>query len=800
MKFTLSWLKDHLETEATLEEIGARLTMIGLEVEEIVDPAAALAPFVVGLVVSAEKHPDADRLRVCVVDAGAGEVQVICGAPNARAGMKGVLAPVGITLPGTGVHLKSAKIRGVESNGMLCSEREMGLSDEHEGIIELADDAPVGTPFAALMGLDDPVIDIAITPNRQDCLGVRGVARDLAAAGLGTLKPFAVETVAGAFDSPIQWRRDLPAGDDGACPMVVGRTFRNVTNGPSPEHVQRRLRAIGLRPISALVDITNYVTHDLGRPLHVFDADKLTGDLTMRLARAGETLAALDGKRYDLDETMTVIADDKTVHGIGGIMGGAASGCTAETTNVFLEVALFDRVRTAATGRKLQIESDARYRFERGVDPESVLWGAEAAAALVVAFCGGEASTLTIAGEMPDWRRSVPLRLDRMRRLVGVDVPADEQRAILERLGFTPEGDGETIRVAVPSWREDVDGEADLIEDIARIHGYDRIPTVPMELDTALPPVAVTPAQRRTRQVRRAIAARGYDEAVTWSFVNADQAALFGGGGEELRLVNPISAELDMMRPSILPNLIAAAARNANNGEADGALFELGPQYRDDTPDGQDLVAAGLRAGRTGPRHWAAAPRAVDLFDVKADAIGALRAAGAPVANLQVTADAPGWYHPGRSGTLRLGKNVLAWFGEVHPRILRALDAKAPMAAFELFLDRVPQPRAKDGKKRPLLRPSPYPAVARDFAFVVAADVPAEKLVRAAQGADKALVRGVSVFDLYAGKGIGEGMKSLALSVTLQSPDRTLTDSDIEAAAEKIVANVAKQTGGTLRG
>ncbi len=800
MKFTLSWLKDHLETEATLEEIGARLTMIGLEVEEIVDPAAALAPFVVGLVVSAEKHPDADRLRVCVVDAGAGEVQVICGAPNARAGMKGVFAPAGTTLPGTGVHLKSAKIRGVESNGMLCSEREMGLSDEHEGIIELDDDAPVGTPFAALMGLDDPVIDIAITPNRQDCLGVRGVARDLAAAGLGTLKPFAVETVAGAFDSPIQWRRDLPAGDDGACPMVVGRTFRNVTNGPSPEHVQRRLRAIGLRPISALVDITNYVTHDLGRPLHVFDADKLTGDLTMRLARAGETLAALDGKRYDLDETMTVIADDKTVHGIGGIMGGAASSCTAETTNVFLEVALFDRVRTAATGRKLQIESDARYRFERGVDPESVLWGAEAAAALVVAFCGGEASTLTIAGEMPDWRRSVPLRLDRMRRLVGVDVPADEQRAILERLGFTPEGDGETIRVAVPSWREDVDGEADLIEDIARIHGYDRIPTVPMELDTALPPVAVTPAQRRTRQVRRAIAARGYDEAVTWSFVNADQAALFGGGGEELRLVNPISAELDMMRPSILPNLIAAAARNANNGEADGALFELGPQYRDDTPDGQDLVAAGLRAGRTGPRHWAAAPRAVDLFDVKADAIGALRAAGAPVANLQVTADAPGWYHPGRSGTLRLGKNVLAWFGEVHPRILRALDAKAPMVAFELFLDRVPLSRAKDGKKRPLLRPSPYPAVARDFAFVVAADVPAEKLVRAAQGADKALVRGVSVFDLYAGKGIGEGMKSLALSVTLQSPDRTLTDSDIEAAAEKIVANVAKQTGGTLRG
>jgi len=800
MKFTLSWLKDHFETEATLEEIGARLTMVGLEVEEIVDPAAALAPFVVGHVVSAEKHPDADRLRVCVVDAGAGEVQVICGAPNARAGMKGVFAPAGITIPGTGVHLKAAKIRGVESNGMLCSEREMGLSDEHEGIIELDDDAPVGTPFAALMGLDDPVIDIAITPNRQDCLGVRGIARDLAAAGLGTLKPFDVETVAGAFDSPVQWHSDLPAGDESACPMVVGRYFRNVANGPSPDWVQRRLRAIGLRPISALVDITNYVTHNLGRPLHVFDADKLAGDLTMRFARAGETVAALDGKSYDLDETMTVIADEAAVHGIGGIMGGEDSGCTAETTNVFLEVALFDRVRTAATGRKLQIESDARYRFERGVDPESALWGAEVAAALVAAFCGGEASTLSIAGKMPDWRHTVPLRLDRMHKLVGVDVPADEQRAILERLGFTPEGDGAAIEVAVPSWREDVDGEADLIEDIARIHGYDRIPVVPMALDTALPPAAVTPAQRRARQVRRAIAARGYDEAVTWSFVKTGHAALFGGGGEDLRLVNPISAELDMMRPSILPNLIAAAARNTNYGEVDGALFELGPQYRDDTPKGQDLVAAGIRAGRSGPRHWAAPPRAVDVFDAKADAIGALQAAGAPVANLQVTTDAPGWYHPGRSGTLRLGKNVLAWFGEVHPRVLRALDAKAPMAAFELFLDRVPQPRAKDGKKRPLLQPSPYPAVARDFAFVVDADVAADRLVRAAQGADKDLVRRVSVFDLYAGKGIGEGQKSLALSVTLQSPNRTLTDADIEAAAEKIVANVAKQTGGTLRG
>ncbi|MCP4330364.1 MAG: phenylalanine--tRNA ligase subunit beta [Alphaproteobacteria bacterium] len=799
MKFTLSWLKDHLETEATRDEIAARLTALGLEVEEVVDQAAALAAFTVGYVISAEKHPDADRLRVCLVDSGGEQVQVICGAPNARTGMKGVFAPAGTHIPGTGVDLKAAKIRGVESNGMLCSEREMGVSDEHEGIIELDDDAPVGMPYAELMGLDDPVFDIAITPNRQDCLGVRGIARDLAAAGVGTLKPLQIETVTGTFDSPIQWRRDLPAEEGHACPMVVGRLFRGVTNGPSPDWVQQRLRAVGLRPISALVDITNYVTIDFGRPLHVFDADKLAGDLTMRFANAGESILALDGRAYDLDPEMTIIADANAVHGIGGVMGGENSGCTAETKNVFLEVALFDRVRTAATGRKLQIESDARYRFERGVDPESVLWGAEVAAQLVAEFCGGEASALTIAGEMPDWSHTVPLRLDRVKHLCGVDIPAAEQKSILERLGFTPEGQGATVEVRVPSWRVDVDAEADLIEEITRVYGYDRIPVVPMTLDTALPPVAVTPAQRRTRQVRRAIAARGYDEAVTWSFCRADHAALFGGGNPDLTLVNPISADLDVMRPSILPNLITAAARNHNHGEGDGALFEVGPQYCDDTPAGQDLVAAGVRAGRTGPRHWYAAPRDVDVYDAKADAIGALTAAGAPVDKLQVSTDAPSWYHPGRSGGLRLGPNVLAWFGEVHPRVLRALEAKAPMAAFEVFVDKIPRPRAKDGKKRPLLKASPYPAVERDFAFVVDEAVPAEKLVRAALGADKDLIAGVSVFDVYGGGGIGDGKKSLAISVTLQSAARTLTEEDIDATSDRIVANVSKQTGGALR-
>jgi len=799
MKFTLSWLADHLATDAPIEEITDRLTMVGLELESVDNKAKALAPFTVARVIAADPHPDADRLKVCRLDTEDGEVQVICGAPNARAGMVGVYAPVGTTIPGTGLHLTAAKIRGVESNGMLCSEREMGLSDDHEGIIELPDDTPVGTSFVALLGLDDPVIDIAITPNRQDCLGVHGVARDLAATGIGTLKPFPAEPVPGAFDPPIRWRREFPDGEGHACPMVVGRYFRNVRNGPSPDWLQRRLRAIGLRPISALVDITNLVTHDLGRPLHVFDADKLDGDLTMRFARPGETVLALDGRTYTLDGSMVVIADNAAVHGIGGIMGGENSGCTETTTNVFLEVALFDKVRVAATGRALNIESDARYRFERGVDPESAPWGAEVAARLILDLCGGEASTLTVAGDMPAWRRTIAFRPARVEALGGLEVEEAAQREILDRLGFDVSGRGETWQVVPPSWREDIDGEADLVEEIARIHGYDRIPAVPLTIDEVLPPVVVTPKQRRTGMARRALAARGLDEAVTWSFVAASAADLFGGGGEDLMLANPISADLDAMRPSILPNLIMAAARNANHGEVNAALFEIGPQYADGTPEGQALVAAGVRAGQNGPRHWAARPRAVDAFDAKADALAALEAAAAPTGNIQVTADAPAWYHPGRAGALRLGANVLAWFGEIHPRVLRALDADGPVAGFEVFLDNVPLPRARDGKLRPPLEASPYPSVARDFSFVLDDTVPAEKVLRAAAGADKSLITDVQVFDVYDGRGIGDGKKSLAISVTLRSADKTLTDPEIEAVADRIVTNVRKQTGGVLR-
>lgn len=802
MKFTLSWLKDYLDTDAPADAIAARLTMLGLEVEKLTDPAKALAPFVVGYVVSAEQHPNADRLRVCVVDDGKTKTQVICGAPNARAGMKGVFAPAGSYIPGIDTTLKAAKIRGVESNGMLCSEKEMGLSEEHSGIIELPEDAPVGKPFATVMGLDDPMIEVAITPNRQDCLGVHGIARDLAAAKVGRLKPFDATPVKGTFESPIKWARDLPADKADACPLVVGRTFRKVRNGPSPKWLQDRLVAIGLRPISALVDITNFVTYDLGRPLHVFDADKLdcgkTGELTMRMARAGETVLALDGRSYMLDAEMTVIADAQRVHGIGGIMGGEESGCTEATTNVFLEVALFDPLRTAASGRRLGIESDARYRFERGVDPESAYWGAEVAARLVQEFCGGEASEIVAAGTMPEWRHTVTLRPERLRGLGGIDVPDAEVRRILEALGYEVARDGEAMTCLVPSYRMDVHGEADLIEDVLRVHGYDEIEAVPLRIATALPKPAVSPKQRRVRQTRRALAARGMLEAVTYSFMDARLAKKFGGDGT-LTLANPISAELDAMRPSVLPNLIAAAAKNAARGFPNAALYEVGPQYRAPGQDGQDMMASGVRAGETGPRHWSERPRPVDALDAKADALGALGAAGAPVDNLQVAGEAPDWYHPGRSGSLRLGNRVLATFGELHPRVLKALDAAGPMVGFEVFLNRLPPVKAKGGKTRPAFNPSPFQPLARDFAFLVDEDVEAEAILRAARSADKALITDATVFDVYRGRGVEDGRKSVAIAVTLQPRDKTLTDAEIEAVAGKIVTAVTKATGGTLR-
>ncbi|MFO0996927.1 MAG: phenylalanine--tRNA ligase subunit beta [Alphaproteobacteria bacterium] len=799
MKFTLGWLKTHLETDAPLAEITHRLTMIGLELESVTDRGKDLAPFTVGYVIEAKRHPNADRLSVCRVDTGKGEVQVVCGAPNARTGMKGVFAAAGSFIPGTGLALKASTIRGVESQGMLCSEREMGLSEEHDGIIELPEDAPVGTPFAKILGLDDPVIDVAVTPNRGDCLGIRGIARDLAAAGLGRLKPVDLGAVPGTFKSPIAWRRDLPEGEGHACPMVVGRTFRNVRNGPSPRWLQDRLTAIGLRPISALVDITNFVTFDLGRPLHVFDADKLSGDLTMRFARAGEQVLALDGRTYALEPDMVVIADQQKVHGIGGIMGGEDSGCTEVTHTVFLEVALFDPIRVAMAGRRLGIESDARYRFERGVDPASALWGAEVAARLVRELCGGEASELTIAGAMPDMSRTIALRPDRVRTLGGSDVPADEQARILDALGFATKRAGAAIEATVPTWRKDVEGEADLVEEVARIWGFDRIPPEPLRATGALPPLAIGPAQQRVRWARRVLASRGMVETVTWSFMASAQAGAVWGAPDSLRLANPISADLDIMRPNILPNLVAAAARNADRGMTDSALFEVGPQYIDDSPEGQRTVAAGIFYGRSGDRHWAEKQREVDVFDAKAAALAVLTACRAPIDKLQILAEAPAWYHPGRSGTLRLGPAVLAHFGEVHPRALALFDAKESAAAFEVFLDAIPEARARKGKARSLLKLSPFQPVRRDFAFVVEDAVTADRLIAAVRAADKALIVAVQVFDLYTGSHVGAGKKSLAVAVTLQPTERTLTDADIDTVASKIVASVEKQAGGVLR-
>jgi phenylalanyl-tRNA synthetase beta chain len=798
MKFTFGWLKQHLETDRSLDEIVQGLTALGLEVESVEDRAKTLAPFIVGHVLSAEQHPNADRLRVCVVDTGKDKIQVVCGAPNAHAGMKGVFAPVGTHIPGSGIDLKKGVIRGVESAGMLCSMRELGLGEDHDGIIELAADAPVGQSASAVLGVGDPIIDISITPNRGDCLGVRGVARDLAAAGYGTLKPLPTGAVPGQFKSPVSVELRLPGESASACPLFVSRVIRNVKNGPSPDWLQKLLLAVGLRPISALVDITNYFAIDRCRPLHVFDADTLAGHLHVRLSRKGETLAALNGKTYELDAGMTVIADDDGVLSLGGVIGGESSGCTESTKTVILESALFDPVRTATTGRKLAIESDARYRFERWVDPASTIPGLEAATRMILDLCGGEASEPLIAGAVPDTVRQVTLRPDRVRHLGGIDLAVDESARILRALGFTVEQNAGALRTVTPTWRNDVAMEADLVEEILRVHGYDKVPPAPFVRLTAMPRPVMTPAQRRGRDAKRALAARGLNEAVTYSFTAENLAALFAEVSPALRLANPISADLSVMRPSPVVPLLSAAARNVARGAANHGLFEVGPAYRDDTPGGQLLAAAGLRVGESGPRHWLARPRPVDAFDAKADAIAALAAAGAPVGSLQVTADAPKWFHPGRSGTVRLGPNVLGHFGELHPTVLRAFDIKGPAVAFETYLNRVPEPKSK-GRGRGAYNPSPFQAVERDFAFLVDSNVGADAMVRAARGADKALIEDVAVFDVYEGKGVEPGKKSVAITVRLQPTTATLTDAEIETVANKIVAQVIKASGGSLR-
>ncbi|MCA3450101.1 MAG: phenylalanine--tRNA ligase subunit beta [Rhodobacter sp.] len=804
MKFTLSWLRDHLETSAPLDDILTALTDLGHEVEGVEDPEAALGAFRIVRVIEAVPHPNADRLRLCRVETwpdGPGgrseEVQVVCGAPNARTGLIGVFAPVGTHVPGTGVDLKPGVIRGVDSNGMLCSERELMVSDDHDGIIDLPADAPLGARFIDYRGLNDPMIFVKITANRPDALGVRGLARDLAARGLGVLKPLDTPAIPGTFPCPISVTID-PALKEKGCPLFAGRLIRGVRNGTSPPWMQARLRAIGLRPISALVDITNYFTFGLNRPLHVFDAAKVRGNLHIHPAKGGETLLALDGKSYTMQPGMMLISDDDQPESLAGIMGGELSGCTPDTTDVFLESAFWDPVTIAATGRALKIVSDARYRFERGVDPAFTLPGLELATQMILTLCGGEASVIALDGAVPDTARSYRLDPARVARLVGMDIAEAEQRRTLTALGFTLTGD----QASPPSWRPDVLGEADLVEEVARIASLTRLQGKPLDRAPAgVPRPILTPLQLRERAARRALAGLGYNECVTYSFIDGKTAALFGGGTDALRIENPISSDMTHLRPDVLPGLLQAAARNQARGFGDLALFEVGPVFHGGEPGEQGLLAAGLLVGNAAPRDPFGSRRPVDLYDAKADAEAVLAALGAP-AKVQISRTAPAWWHPGRSGVIGLGPNVLATFGEVHPAILKALDVKGPAMAFALRIAAVPLPRVKS-PTRPALKLSGLQAVERDFAFVVDARVEALTLVNAAQGADKALIDSVRVFDQFTGDKaeaqMGAGKKSIAVSVRLQPVEKTLTDAEIDAVSARIVEKVMKATGGTLR-
>ncbi|ESW61318.1 MAG: phenylalanyl-tRNA synthetase subunit beta [Rhodobacter sp. CACIA14H1] len=802
MKFTLSWLKDHLDTQASLDDILYALTDLGLEVEDVTDRAAKLAPFTIAKVLHAEQHPDADKLRVCRVLTDEGEKQIVCGAPNARAGITVVLCKPGTYVPGIDTTISVGKIRGVESHGMMASERELELSDEHNGIIELPS-GEVGERFSDWLAknrpdIADPMIHIKITPNRPDALGVRGIARDLAARGLGRLKPLDIPAIKGGFPSPIRVEID-PALKAKGCPLFAGRLIRGVKNGPSPDWLQQRLTAIGLRPISALVDITNFFTFALNRPLHVFDAAKVHGPLRIHPAKGGEELLALDGKTYTLREGMMVISDDNGPESLAGIMGGEVSGCTEATTDVFLESAYWDPITIATTGRALKINSDARYRFERGVDPAFTLPGLDLATQMILDLCGGEASDVTMDGAVPDVSRAYRLNPARVISLVGMDIPETEQRRTLEALGFTLSGDMATP----PTWRPDILGEADLVEEVARIASLTKLEGKPLRRTQAGVPLPIlTPLQQREKAARRTLAALGYNECVTYSFIDQEAATLFGGGSDAVRVDNPISSEMTHLRPDLLPGLLRAAARNQARGFADLALCEIGPAFHGGEPGEQHLQATGLLVGHTAPRDPYGSRRPVDVFDAKADAEAILAALNAP-ARVQITRKVAAWWHPGRSGVIGLGPNTLATFGEVHPRILSALGVKGPAVAFTILVANVPQPKVKT-PTRPALAISDLQAVERDFAFVVDKGVEALTALNAAQGADKALIESVRLFDQFTGEKaesqMGAGKKSIALTVRLQPTGKTLTEAEIEAVSAKIIEKVTKATGGTLRG
>jgi phenylalanyl-tRNA synthetase beta chain len=817
MKFTLSWLRDHLDTQASVDDITETLTQIGLEVEAVHDPAAPLAPFVTAYVIEAVQHPNADRLRVCRVDAGTGtEIQVVCGAPNARTGLNVVFAPPGSVIPASGIVLKTGEIRGMQSAGMLVSMRELGLGEDHDGIIELVPGTAPGQNYAAWAGLDDPVIEIGVTPNRGDALAVRGIARDLAAAGLGTLRPWGAPDAHGPF-CPIAWRNEFTAG----CPWVLGRSIARVQNGPSPDWLARRLTAIGLRPINALVDITNYFAYDIGRPLHVFDADLISGGtLTIRRGMPGEAFVALDDHTYDVGDQDIVIADASGVISLAGIMGGKSTAVSAATRNVFVECALFDPVRIALTGRRQQLHSDARARFERGLDQSLLPAALEAATQMILSICGGEPSEPMSAGAEPVWRRQASLRFDRLTGLAGADIPPDDAVRILEKLGFEVQSqDTVEVTVAVPPWRNDIAGdtkldqhgqidpdramrategaalvepEVDLIEEVLRIRGLDTIAPVSLPVASAVPAAMLTPRQTRTSLARRVLAARGLSECVTFSFMKSADAALFGEVPESLRVLNPIAADLDQMRPTPLATLVQAALRNAARGMADAGIFEIGPGY---AAEGQALVAAGLRTGYS-PRHWSGAAQAMHTMDAKADVYAVLAALGVPMEALTTTADAPGWYHPGRAGVVRQGpKTMLAQFGEMHPSVQARLGLDGPAVAFEIFLDQIadPKKRRRAAPEFSVLQP-----VRRDFAFVAPVELPAETLLRAVRGAERNLIALVSLFDVYEGDRLAPGQKSLGVEVVLQPREKTLNDAEIEAVSARIV-QAAGKIGAALR-
>ena len=794
MKFSISWLKEHLDTTASVDEIAETLTKIGLEVEEVFNPASRLNGFVTAEVETYEPHPDSDHLGLLTVNTGKEKLQVVCGAPNCRQGLKGIFAPVGVVIPCYNEELKVGKIRGVESFGMMCSEKELGVGEDHSGIIELPADTPIGRPAAEALDID-PVIEINITPNRAECLGVHGVARDLAAAGLGTLKPLKIVKTTGTFQSPI----NVKVEDFGACPVYVGRYIKNVDNkAQTPKWMKDRLTAIGLRPISPLVDITNYINYDMARPLHVFDADKLKGNITVRMAKEGEKFVSLEDKEYALDNKSLGICDEEGVQCLGGIMGGAAKGCCDETKNVFLECALFTPECIARTGRRFAIDSDSRYRYERWVDPKSNILGSDYATQMILDICGGEASEIVVAGSEPEDERIAYIRSSRIKDLIGIEVSKEKIVAILTHLGFKTSEEGDKIKAVSPTWRGDIEGEHDLVEEVVRMIGLDAIPAESLPHDK-FPKQVLSAAQRRAVTLKHELASRGMYETVTWSFTDSNLAKDFRKGGEPILLMNPIAADLDEMRPSILPNLLLAVKNNTARGYGNVALFEVGPEFFGRKPGEQNQVAAGVRCGMTAKKNWNGSARMYDVFDAKADALAAIAAANGPFENAQITLDAPSYYHPGRSGTLRLGKNVLAYFGEIHPGVLKKFGIKQRVMAFEVILNNIPLPRSSNDKAKKKLELSTFQPVDKDLAFVVDKTVPAVNLMTAAKNADREFIADVRVFDVYEGENLPEGKKSIALALTFQPKDKTFTDQDIENLMNKVVQEMKKKCNAELR-